>query len=167
MRTGALQWSEILGQNPHVLEGTDMFTGARAVSASSCQTPHAHKPALPGKAVMGHELVLYTRIRAHFSTVALVCLRRCTHWKLQDCEAIVVGVSGWMHQRFTDRVAPASLYRSAFLHAIQSFVEAVVTNGMTLFEAAKHLSQGPALLDSEHRQIPFSDSQWTGNCKAA
>ena len=58
---------------------------------------------LPGTAA-GHELVSGEVAdhfdRVGFNTIAMVCFYHHTHWELQDCEAFVDLVIGWMHQRF-------------------------------------------------------------------
>ena len=38
---------------------------------------------------------------ADFNTVAMVCHSHRTHWKLQDCEALVDRFSSWKNQRFS------------------------------------------------------------------
>lgn len=86
---------------------------------------------------------LYVRVRADFSTIALVSLGNPDFWSLEDCEALVDRLHGWFYQRFGQgaTLAPVSFYRAAYLLMVRYFVEEVQTHNHSLSHAAQQVSQ--------------------------
>ena len=77
-----------------------------------------------------HEL--FVRIRADFTTIALVSIDHLDFFEFQDCETFLEKISGFLYQRFKGSLAPVSFYKEAYVHLQQHIVEEIQTNKRTL-----------------------------------